>query len=69
MEENKKFYILGSVYHQDGTNPIELLGEKKKKKEMSDAISDIMNSSFPPKNIFIIEGVKRKIFIKSVLVG
>ncbi len=66
LTEDKKFYILGKVYHQDDTNPIELLGEADTEQEMSDKISLIMNDSFSPKNIFAIEGVKRNISIKSV---
>lgn len=66
MIEDKKFYILGKVYHQDDTNPIELLGEGKDEIETSKRISDIMNGSFPPKNIFVIEGIKKKVSIKDV---
>lgn len=65
-EKEKKFYILGEVFHQDDTNPIELLGDEDTPKCVSDRISDIMNDSFPPKGIFVIEGVKRKVNIKGV---
>jgi hypothetical protein len=66
MEEKKKFYILGEVFHQDDTSPIELLGDEDTEKGVSDSISDMMNESFPPKGIFVIEGVKRKVNIKDV---
>ena len=66
MSENKKFYILGNVYHQDDTSPVELLGEAETEKELSDKTSIIMNDSFPPKNIFVIEGVRRNVSIGSV---
>ncbi len=52
--------------HQDDTSAIELLGDKETEKETSDFISDVMNRSFPPKNIFVIEGVKREVEIKQV---
>lgn len=68
MTKDNKFFILGNVFHQDDTNPVELLCEKDTEKEMSDAVSNLMNGSFPPKNVFVIEGVKRKVFIKSVSV-
>ncbi len=57
MTEEKKFYILGKVFHQDDTSPIELLGEADDEDSLSDRISSLMNQSFPPKNIFVIEGV------------
>lgn len=66
MSENKKFYILGKVCHQDDTCPVELLGEAGTEKELSDKTASIMNDSFPPKNIFVIEGVKRNISVGSV---
>lgn len=66
MTEEKRFYVLGKVSHQDDTSPIELLGDKAKEEELSDLISRILNDSFPPKNIFVIEGVRREIKIKGV---
>jgi hypothetical protein len=66
MTEEKKFYILGNVFHQDDTNPIELLGDADDENSLSDRISNLMNQSFPPKNIFVIEGVKRKVSISGV---
>ena len=69
MIEEKKFFILGKVYHQDDTNPVELLGDAPTESAASDLISDIMNRSFPPVNIFVIEGVLRKISIKGVKIG
>jgi len=66
MKEEKKYFILGKVHHQDDTSPVELLGEATTEKELSDRTSSIMNDSFPPKNIFIIEGVKRDIEIKGI---
>jgi hypothetical protein len=66
-EKEKKFYILGKVVHQDDTDPpTELLGDADTIKGASDRISNIMNQSFPPKGIFVIEGVKRKVNIKGV---
>lgn len=66
MAEETKFYILGKVFHQDDTSPIELLGDANTIKGASDRISGIMNQSFPPENIFVIEGVKRMVNIKNV---
>lgn len=66
MTEEKKFYILGKVFHQDDTSPIELLGDVDDENSLSDRISSLMNQSFPPKNIFVIEGVKRNISISGV---
>jgi hypothetical protein len=66
MTEEKKFYVLGKVHHQDDTSPIELLGDTETIEKASDLVSDIMNRSFSPINMFIIEGVKRKISIKGV---
>lgn len=66
MSENKKFYILGKVCHQDDTSPVELLGEADTEKELSDKTSSIMNDSFPPKNIFVIEGVRRNVSIGTI---
>ena len=66
MVEEKKFYILGKMFHQDDTNPVELLDEADNEKDLSNRISRLMNESFPPKNIFVIEGVKRKVSIKEV---
>lgn len=68
MTEEKKFYILGDVFHQDDTSPIELLGDVDVDDEdsLSDRISALMNQSFPPKNIFVIEGVKRKVSISGI---
>lgn len=64
--EEKKYYILGKVHHQDDTSPIELLGDTKTIPEMSKIVSNMMNSGFPPKNIFVVEGVKKDIAIKQV---
>lgn len=66
MVEEKRYYILGEVSHQDDTSPIELLGDTDTAPGASDRISSIMNQSFPPKDIFVIEGVKRNISIKGV---
>ncbi len=66
MSEEKKFYILGKVFHQDDTNPIELLGDVDDENSLSDRISSLMNQSFPPKNIFVIEGIKRNVSISGV---
>ncbi len=66
MAEEKKYYILGNVYHQDDTSPVELLGEAATPSEASTIISRMMNDCFFPKNIFVIEGVKRDIEIKGV---
>lgn len=66
MSEKTKFYILGKVFHQDDTSPIELLGESESEDELSQKVSRIMNGSFPPENIFVIEGIKRKVSIKAV---
>lgn len=66
MTEEKKFYILGKVFHQDDTSPIELLGGADDENSLSDRISSLMNQSFPPKNIFVIEGVKHEISISEV---
>lgn len=67
MTEEKRYYVLGSVYHQDDTgSPIELLGDRATEPEVSNLISDIMNRSFAPKNIFVIEGVKKEIKIKDI---
>jgi hypothetical protein len=66
MTEEKKFYILGKVFHQDDTYPIELLGEEDNEKSLSDRISSLMNQSFLPKNIFVIEGIKHDISISGV---
>lgn len=68
MVEEKIYYILGKVFHQDDTSPMELLGDAGTTSDASDRISNIMNQSFPPKNIFVIEGIKREINIKSVLI-
>jgi len=68
MTEERKYYILGKVYHQDDTSPIELLGDATTIQEASDLISAMMNTSFPPENIFVIEGVKKDIRIKEVLI-
>jgi len=62
-----KFYILGRVHHQDDTNPIELLGNAITEKEASDLISVMKNRSFPPENIYVIEGRRREVSVKSVL--
>lgn len=69
MSEDKKFYILGKVHHQDDTSPVELLGEADMEKELSDKVSIIMNDSFPPKNIFVIEGVRRNVSIGSICIN
>ena len=69
MTEEKKFYVLGKVYHQDDTSPVELLGDAETESAASDLISRIMNESFAPKNIFVIEGVKKEISIKGVKIG
>ena len=66
MTGEKKFYILGKVFHQDDTSPIELLGEVDDENSLSDRISSLMNQSFPPKNIFVIKGVKHKVSISGV---
>jgi hypothetical protein len=66
MTEKKKFYILGDVFHQDDTNPIELLGEVDDEYSLSGRISGLMNQSFPPKHIFVIEGVKHEVSISGV---
>lgn len=66
MTEEKKFYILGDVSHQDDTSPTELLGDADDEDKLSDRISSLINQSFPPKNIFVIEGVKRKVSISGV---
>ncbi len=66
MTEKKKFFILGKVFHQDDTNPIELLSERDDEVAVSKEVSRLMNENFPPKNIFIIEGVRRDIHIKDV---
>ena len=66
MTEEKKFYILGKVSHQDDTSPIELLGDADDGNNLSDKISNLMNQNFPPKNIFVIEGVKHEISISGV---
>lgn len=66
MTEEKKFFILGKVFHQDDTSPIELLSERDDEEGTSKEISRIMNNSFPPKDIFVIEGIKRNISIKEV---
>lgn len=66
MTEEKRYYILGEVFHQDDTDPIELLGDTDTASDASDRISSIMNQSFPPKNIFVIEGIKREISIEGV---
>ena len=66
MTEEKKFYILGDVFHQDDTNPTELLGEADDENGLSRRISSLMNQSFPPKNIFVIEGVKHEVSISGV---
>jgi hypothetical protein len=66
MTEEKKFYVLGKVCHQDDTSPVELLGDAETEPATSDLISRLMNGSFPPKSIFVIEGVKKKISIKGV---
>lgn len=54
------------LYYQDDTSPVELLGEADTEKELSDKTSNIMNDCFPPKNIFVIEGIRRDISIGSV---
>lgn len=66
MTEEKKFYIFGNVFHQDDTSPIELLGEADNKNSLSDRICSLINQSFPPKNIFVIEGIKHEISISEV---
>ncbi len=66
MTEEKKYYIFGKVLHQDDTSPIELLGEATTEDGLSSRISSIMNGSFPPKNLFVIEGVRKEIEIKAV---
>lgn len=66
MTEEKKYFILGKVSHQDDTSPVELLWEATTEKDLSIRLSYILNESFPPKNIFVIEGVKRDIEIKGV---
>jgi len=66
MTEEKKYYILGKVFHQDDTSPIELLGEATTENGLSNRISNIMNGSFPPGNLFVIEGVRKEIEIKEV---
>lgn len=66
MAEEKRCYVLGNVHHQDDTSPIELLGDAETVEKASDLISDIMNESFPPTNMFVIEGIKRYISIKSI---
>lgn len=68
MTEEKKFYVLGKVHHQDDTSPIELLGDEETIEKASDLVSNIMNRSFSPTNIFVVEGVKRKISIKGVYI-
>jgi hypothetical protein len=64
--EEKKFYVLGKVHHQDDTSPIELFGDAETIEKASDLVSNIMNRSFSPTNLFVIEGVKRDISIKGV---
>ncbi|MCG4635187.1 hypothetical protein, partial [Bilophila wadsworthia] len=59
-------YILGDVFHQDDTSPTELLGEADDEDSLSGRISSLMNQSFPPKHIFVIEGVKYKVSISGV---
>lgn len=66
MVDEKRLYVLGNVFHQDDTSPIELLGDATDVQSASKLISGIMNQSFPPKNIFVIEGIKREISIKEV---
>ena len=66
MTEEKKYYILGKVFYQDDTSPIELLGEATTEDGLSSRVSSIMNGSFPPSNLFVIEGVRKKIEIKEV---
>lgn len=66
MTKDKKFYILGKVFHQDDSDPIELLGEADDENGVSAEISSLMNQSFPPKNIFVIEGIRHEISIKAV---
>jgi hypothetical protein len=68
MTEDKKYYIFGKVHHQDETNAVELLGDAMTTEEASDLISGIMNRNFPPENIFVIEGFKRDVSIKSVII-
>lgn len=65
-KKEKKYYILGKVSHQDDTSSVELLGEEKTENGLSNRISDIMNGSFPPSNLFVIEGVRKEIEIKAV---
>lgn len=45
MTEEKKFYILGDVFHQDDTSPTELLGEVDDENGLSDRISSLVNYS------------------------
>jgi hypothetical protein len=66
MENGKRYYVLGKVYYQDETSRVELLGDEETLEKASDLISDIMNRNFRPENIFVIEGVKKNISIKSV---
>ena len=66
MTEEKKFYILGKVFHQDDTSPTELLDDADTEEKLSTKISDLMNDSFPPKGIFVIEGIRRDVTIKAV---
>ncbi len=66
MAKDTRFYVLGKVQHQDDTSPVELLGDAATESEVSSFISGIMNRSFPPENMFVIEGVKREIEMKDV---
>jgi hypothetical protein len=68
MEKGKRYYILGKVHHQDDTDPVELLGDEETIEKASDLISDIMNRSFRPTNMFVIEGVKKEILVKGVMI-
>lgn len=66
MAEEKKFYLLGKARRQDGTSPVELLGDAATKDEASGLVSNMMNRSFGATNMFVIEGVRREISVKGV---
>lgn len=68
MTEEKKYYIFGTILHQDGTKAIELLGDTITTEEASDRISDIMDRTFPPENMFVIEGFKTIELLDAVIV-
>lgn len=62
-----KYFIIGKVYYQEISGYVEeLLGSADTEEEVSKRICELKNFTFPPKDIFVIEGTKMKVQISAV---